>query len=441
MKPIIKAENVSKQYHIGTAESASKSLREVLSETIRDPRKPFRNLRRSDAETIWALKDINFEVQPGEVYGFIGPNGAGKSTLLKILSRITEPTTGRVDIYGQVGSLLEVGTGFHPELTGRENIFLNGAILGMRRGEIERKFDEIVAFSEVEKFIDTPVKYYSSGMYMRLAFSIAAHFEPEVLIVDEVLAVGDAQFQKKCLGKIGQVAKQGRTILFVSHNMIAVQSLCEQVMWLNSGRIVEAGPANQVVRNYFKSAAAPDQITEESWEDPSSAPGNEIVRIRRIRVRPADGWSEPLTMTTPVLVDVEFWNMAAGGELHVTLHVYTEQDVIAFTTGSALDSPWFQAGMPAGLFRCTCYIPGGLLNAGRHRFVIFVVRETSSVVLQRASAVSFEIIDLQQREGSSFGKEPGVVAPVLKWTTDKIDSSPGDGMLLEESRKGTPLTK
>src|SRR5258707_5219817 len=227
MKPIIKVEGLSKQYRIGVRQESFATLRDAIAGAVRAPLNRLRRNGHSANNTIWALKDVGFEVAPGEALGIIGRNGAGKSTLLKLLSRITEPTTGEVELYGRVGSLLEVGTGFHPELTGRENIFLNGAVLGMRRAEIARKFDEIVAFAEVDEFLDTPVKHYSSGMYMRLAFAVAAHLEPEILVIDEVLAVGDAQFQKKCLGKMEDVSKnEGRTVLFVSHNMGAIKSLC-----------------------------------------------------------------------------------------------------------------------------------------------------------------------------------------------------------------------
>jgi lipopolysaccharide transport system ATP-binding protein len=251
MKSIIRARGVGKQYRIGAREQGYTTLRETI---VGAASAPFRRLRGgggSAGEIMWALKDVSFDVAPGEVVGVIGRNGAGKSTLLKVLSRITKPTTGEVDIYGRVGSLLEVGTGFHPELTGRENIFLNGAILGMRRAEIARKFEEIVAFAEVEKFLDTPVKRYSSGMYVRLAFAVAAHLEPEILIVDEVLAVGDAQFQKKCLGKMSDVAKEGRTVLFVSHNMVAVKSLCQRALLIEAGRVSCDGDVDQVVDSYL----------------------------------------------------------------------------------------------------------------------------------------------------------------------------------------------
>lgn len=249
MKPIIRVEDLSKQYKVGINKTRLLTFRESIVSSLKSPLKKRNN---GEDAKFWALRDINFEVEPGEVVGIIGRNGAGKSTLLKIISRITEPTRGRIELYGRVGSLLEVGTGFHPELTGRENIFLNGAILGMRRSEIVKKFDEIVDFAEIEKFIDTPVKHYSSGMYMRLAFAVAANLEPEILIVDEVLAVGDAEFQKKCLGKMKSVSdKEGRTVLFVSHNITAVSNLCKRAFFLNSGKIEFIGNVNETIALYL----------------------------------------------------------------------------------------------------------------------------------------------------------------------------------------------
>jgi len=259
---VIRVENLSKRYRIGSLRPSYKTLRESLTEAAQAPLRRAAKLLRGEAygaagleETIWALKDVSFRVDQGEVVGIIGRNGAGKTTLLKILSRITEPTEGCAEIHGRMGALLEVGTGFHPELTGRENIYLNGAILGMRKVEIESKFDEIVAFSGVEQFIDTPIKHYSSGMAVRLAFSVAAHLEPEILLVDEVLAVGDAAFQRKCMGKMQDVAREGRTVLFVSHNMGAIQSMCQRAIWLNGGKVMSDGVSRQVVQQYMGSAS------------------------------------------------------------------------------------------------------------------------------------------------------------------------------------------
>src|SRR5687768_9891943 len=278
--------NVSKCYRIGGVHPGYMTFREMLGDAISAP---FRRLRgvNGDYQMIWALREVNLEIRQGELIGIIGHNGAGKSTLLKILSRITRPTKGRVEIFGRVGSLLEVGTGFHPDLTGRENVYLSGAILGMRRVEIERKFDQIIAFAEMEKFVETAVKFYSSGMYVRLAFSVAAHLEPEILMMDEVLAVGDAAFQQKCLDKMRDIRRQGRTIFFVSHDMAAITRLAKRVVLLEGGRVASDGPAQQVVRDYLSSnwmAGA-----ERAWDDAAAAPGNHVARLRRVRVRTEDG--------------------------------------------------------------------------------------------------------------------------------------------------------
>jgi lipopolysaccharide transport system ATP-binding protein len=422
MKPIVRVEKLGKRYRLGKREAAYGTLRESIVDALQAPFKRLRSQNGSSVgETIWALRNLNFVVEPGEVVGVIGRNGAGKSTLLKVLSRITEPSTGRAELYGRVASLLEVGTGFHPELTGRENIYLNGAILGMRKAEIERKFDEIVTFAELEKFLDTPVKRYSSGMYMRLAFAVASHLEPEILMVDEVLAVGDAAFQKKCLGKMGDVAREGRTVLFVSHNMVAVQSLCKRVLWLDRGEIFENGAAGTVVSNYLNKSFGSTASAEEVWPDIASAPGNDLVRLHAVRVRAQEGDAAgPLTMRTPFSIEVEYWNLSPDAQLHITLHLYTDHEIIAFTTGSALDLRWSEQLMPVGLFRSACYIPGELLNAGRHRFNVLVVKDRSSVIYRHESTVSFEIVDLDEREHSWYGREPGVVQPVLKWTTEQL---------------------
>jgi lipopolysaccharide transport system ATP-binding protein len=422
MKPIIRIENLGKRYQLGTRDAGYDTLRDSITRAVRAPweRLRRRNGKRDD-ETIWALKDVRFDVAPGEVVGVIGRNGAGKSTLLKVLSRITEPTTGRAELYGRVASLLEVGTGFHPELTGRENVYLNGAILGMRKAEIDRKFDEIVAFAELEKFLDTPVKRYSSGMYMRLAFAVASHLEPEILVIDEVLAVGDAAFQKKCLGKMSAVAMEGRTVLFVSHNMIAMQSLCRRIIWLDGGEIVESGPAGDVVSNYLQGSVGSAALLEEVWDDAATAPGNDVVRLHRVRVKPQDENSPPhLTLNTPFLIEIEYWNLVADTQLHIALHLFTEQDIVAFTTGNGTDLVRNHRRRPVGLVRCICYVPGELLNAGRHRFVLYFVKDGSSLSYRYRSEVSFEIVDLEEREGSWYGREPGAVRPILQWTTEHL---------------------
>jgi lipopolysaccharide transport system ATP-binding protein len=420
---MISVENISKRYRIGnytsgTAKQGSliRSLASPFNYLISTLREP------PEDEIIWALTDVTFHVKQGEVMGVIGHNGAGKSTLLKILSRITEPTRGRALIHGRVGSLLEVGTGFHPELTGRENIFLNGAILGMKRAEIDRKFDEIVNFADVEKFIDTPVKRYSSGMYVRLAFAVAAHLETEILLIDEVLAVGDASFQERCLGKMGDVAQQGRTILFVSHNLVALQNLCHQAVWLDHGKVMEVGMSGQVVRSYLQASTSRISQTEKYWDDLASAPGNDDVRIRSVRIYAEDGKpSDLLDLQTPLTIEVEYWNCIPDARLHVTLHVYTEQHIVAFTSGSVeTDIEWASRPHPVGLFRSVCHIPPNLLNTGLHRVLLLVVKNSDTIIFRHEDILSFSMLDLEKRPGSWYGKEPGAVRPRLDWKTEYL---------------------
>jgi lipopolysaccharide transport system ATP-binding protein len=419
----VQVEKLSKRYRIGKSKSHLNGRKpfwnvvtapfSYLSNTLREP---------SPDEIIWALKDVSFEVEQGKAFGMIGRNGAGKSTLLKVLSRITEPTTGQALIHGRVGSLLEVGTGFHPELTGRENIYLSGAIMGMKKAEIDRKFDEIVAFAEVDKFIDTPVKRYSSGMYVRLAFGVAAHLEPEILLVDEVLAVGDAAFQKKCLGKMGDVAKTGRTVLFVSHNMVAVQNLCNQVIWLDGGKTVEEGNPSQVISHYLLTSTS-SAVAEREWDDQTKAPGNDKVRLRRVYVRAGDGLtSELITMQTPLKIEVEFWNLTSAAQLSVTLHLYTEEQIVAFTTGSEeTDSVWGTRPLPVGLFRSVCHIPGNFMNRGSYQVLLLIVQNTDTIIYRYENVLSFEVHDTSKRSGAWHGKESGVVHPSLEWRTQYLD--------------------
>ena len=422
MKPIIRVENLSKQYRLGAANRpAYDTLRDRLASAALSP---LRALRGGDArgagETLWALRDVSFNVEQGEVVGVIGRNGAGKSTLLKILSRVTEPTGGRVELYGRVGSLLEVGTGFHPELTGRENIFLNGAILGMKRAEITRQFDEIVAFSEVEKFIDTPVKRYSSGMYMRLAFAVAAHLEPEILIVDEVLAVGDAAFQRKCLGKMGTVAREGRTVLFVSHNMTAMQGLCNRVVWLEAGRVAEDGRTERVISDYLKTSFS--ALVEQTWDDPASAPGGDIVRLRGARIRPEGGKpSDPINVRTPFLLEFEYWNLRPDTVLNMSVVLLNEEGVMLFNTGPVNEPVWSGRPCPAGLFRSVCRVPGGLMNDGAVRVHLHVVRDQSVVLSTHEDILSFDVRDDAESRPNWYGKWPGALRPMLDWGTELLE--------------------
>jgi len=422
----IRVENLSKLYHIGRAQEQHDTLRDALVAGLRAPLQRLSQITNHKSritnhdDTIWALKDVSFEVKRGEVIGIIGRNGAGKSTLLKILSRITEPTKGRAEIHGRVGSLLEVGTGFHPELTGRENVYLSGAILGMRRHEIERKFDEIVDFSGVEKFIDTPIKRYSSGMKVRLGFAVAAHLDPEILLIDEVLAVGDAQFQKKCLGKMGDVAHQGRTVLFVSHNLIALQSLCPRAIWLNDGRLIEDGLSLDVVASYLDLQTT--KLREQVWDDPVVAPGTEIARLHRVWVEPEDAslGVDVITRETPVSIGVEYWHFDPDVQIHITLQVSVEQQVVAFASASSQDPFWEEVARRRGLMRCTCQIPAQLLNTGQHRIRVLVVRDRSRVIYAMEDALSFEVVELEQRGSAWFGKVAGVVRPALRWQSEYL---------------------
>ena len=330
-EPIVKIENISKSYTISHRDSYD-TIRDKVTELVKKPlQKITRKQNQIVKEKFWALRDINFTIQEGERIGIIGKNGSGKSTLLKILSQITQPDTGRIELNGRVASLLEVGTGFHPELTGRENIFLNGAILGMKQTEIRSKIDEIVAFAEIEKFLDTPVKRYSSGMYVRLAFAVAAHLEPEILIVDEVLAVGDAQFQKKCLEKMQGISSSGKTVIFVSHNMTAIMSLCNRSILLNQGENVFYGDTKEVVDYYLKNSLG--LITEQKWTDKDKAPGNSFIRMKSAVIKSANS-AKIFELDTKLVMEFEFWNFLVDAEINLSVHVCNSDNQVVFNTFS-----------------------------------------------------------------------------------------------------------
>ena len=407
---VIKVENLSKLYYLGGAKH--NSLRDTIASFVKNPRRDRKN-------ELWALKDVSFEVNDGEALGIIGRNGAGKSTLLKILSRITKPTRGTAEIRGRIGSLLEVGTGFHSELSGRENIYLNGAILGMKRAEIESKFDEIVAFSEIEKFIDTPVKHYSSGMYMRLAFSVAAHLEPEILIVDEVLAVGDVAFQKKCLNKMRDVGRAGRTVLFVSHDMQAVSRLCSRAVWLKDGQMVSTGETSKVISEYLHEQS--HSGAERSWEDAATAPGNEFTRLRSVRVCDAEGkTSAALDIRQPVGIEMTYEVLRGGKVLIPNFHFYNEQGVCIFISHD-WSGEWRTTQREPGEYTSTCWIPPNFLAEGD----VFVKVAVSTylpidVHFVVSDAVSFNVLDSFEGDaarGDYGGPMPGVVRPILDWET------------------------
>ncbi|RYD82614.1 MAG: ABC transporter ATP-binding protein [Sphingobacteriales bacterium] len=414
---VIKVENISKQYRLGTVGTGS--LAHDLNRTwhkVRGKEDPYLKIGevndravKGSSDYVWALRDINFEVKQGDVLGIIGRNGAGKSTLLKILSRTTSPTIGSIKVKGRIASLLEVGTGFHPELSGRDNIFLNGAILGMSRQEIKSKFDEIVDFAGVERYIDTPVKRYSSGMYVRLAFGVAAHLEPEILIVDEVLAVGDAEFQKKALGKMKDVSTQeGRTVMFVSHNMTAIKNLCPSCIFMNNGAISSIGETEEVMNKYLSHHT--NSSLKQYCDDPEVAPGNDKVKMKRIEVIPAfNNIDGPITIYTPINIEFEFWNYTENIAINLSMHLYTINGECVFNVGSPAMK------LSKGLHKGVCEIPANLLNDGVYTISMMVVGEGSYALYNFEDTVGFEVVE--KRTGSNWhGKHPGFIRPQLTFT-------------------------
>lgn len=421
----IRVENLSKQYRIGASKN-NRNLREALIEGLKAPFRRAGRLLQGHAkgaaeleETIWALRDVSFEIKKGETVGIIGPNGSGKSTALKILSRITEPTLGFAEIYGRVGSLLEVGTGFHSELTGRENIYLSGAILGMRRAEIKRKYDDIVAFAEIGKFIDTPVKHYSSGMYLRLAFAVAAHLEPEILIVDEVLAVGDTRFQKKCLKKMEDIGQEGQTVLFVSHSMSAITQLCQRAILVDQGLIIKDGPSREVVDSYLKSDNA--TIAERVWCDLSKAPKSDVVRLRAVRVKTKDGLiTEMVYISQAVEIEIEYDVLKSGYILLPILNFYTGTGISVFESND-IDPTWRRRPRSVGHWTSTVRIPKNFLSEGMLLVTLsFVTLDPFVGQFKESNALVFHVAD-DMKEDSARGDYPGKmesgVRPVLKWST------------------------
>lgn len=426
----LNVQDVSKLYRIGAREARRDTMAQSLAAMIRSPIRNFKRYRSlydftdvdldgpTPKDVIRALDGVNFQVRRGEVLGIIGVNGAGKSTLLKVLSRITPPTRGRLAIRGRVSSLLEVGTGFHPELTGRENIYLNGTVLGMRKREVDRKFDEIVDFSGVDTFLDTPVKRYSSGMRVRLAFAVAAHLEPEILIIDEVLAVGDASFQRKCLNKMEDVGKDGRTVLFVSHNMATVTRLCPRALLLKNGRIIDDGPADRVVSEYLSGDHGTTAIHE--WPD-EDAPGNGTVRLRALRVLDADlRPAETIDIRRPTVLEIEFEVVRAGRLLLPHFQLYNEEGVHLFKTVD-LDPGWRGRPRPSGRYVSRALIPGNFLAEGR----VYVSAGVCAIEpIQPAffvrQAVAFQVIDSldgDSARGDWAGLMDGVMRPMLDWET------------------------
>lgn len=426
--PAIEVRGLGKKYHIGAVKTARyNTLRDSLVNVAVGPIRRARKLLSGQAtgaaeldEEIWALRDVSFDIARGEVVGIIGRNGAGKSTLLKVLSRITEPSAGYARIQGRMGTLLEVGTGFHPELTGRENVFLNGAILGMHRPEIERNFDEIVEFSEIGKFIDTPVKHYSSGMSLRLAFSVAAYLEPEILLIDEVLAVGDVSFQRKCIGKMNDVAKQGRTILFVSHNMAAVNRLCERVLWIDEGGVRRSGETGDVIREYLADGSS--FVGERTWEGGLSNPGVDELRVHAMRVRDSQGRvTSGVAGDEPFRVEIDYEITENLPASRIGFVVSTPDGTVAFDAFDS-DKERFASRRLPGNYTSVCDIPGQLLGPGR--YVLTVVAGIPGVrsLASFDGALTIDVNDTGVVGLHVPGGRRGVFRPNLDW--DVVEHGP-----------------
>jgi len=417
MTPIIRVERLSKQYRIGNGLSSYQTLRERMAEMIERPLKTLRNGNHSQpVASIWALKDVSFEVHRGEVVGIVGRNRSGKSTLLKTLSRITDPTLGSIELSGRCGSLLEVGTGFHPELTGRENVYLNGAILGMSRTEIKQRFDEIVAFAEVEQFIDTPVKHYSTGMYLRLAFAVAAHLRTEILFIDEVLAVGDIEFQRRCLGRVESIAREGRTVMLVSHNLGAVTQLCRRALWLNEGRLELDGNSNEVVAGYFSQS----YTARHSWERPQEN-GDELEQeliLRSVRIRQQSEATAVVSFDQEFTAEIEYELKKPVADVSIVLRIVSESGTIIFTSSDRDTHDELRGSIRAdGRYSSVCKIPGKLLKSGTF-FLTVGLRRQGTWIESHENLLMFEVSAI----GNPLHPQRlGVITPVLDWDVRKLD--------------------
>jgi lipopolysaccharide transport system ATP-binding protein len=420
--PAIHVENLGKQYRIIGTHRGKQSVREALAGAVAAPLRRLFGSGLSRRETLWALRDLHFEVQRGEAVGIVGRNGAGKSTLLRILSRITRPTTGRALLRGRVTSLLEVGTGFHPDLSGRENIFLNGAVLGMSRAQIRSKFDAIVAFAEIEKFLDEPVKHYSSGMYVRLAFAVAAHLEPDILILDEVLSVGDAAFQQKCQTRIEEILRNGCTLLLVSHNLHAVATLCSRALYLHEGVLRSDGPPRDVIGQYLaQTAPRHDDAGECRWTGLDEAPGNESIRLHAVRIVSGERATGRVDVQSPVRIEVEYQNLLPDARID-TLIQLSEESGVGVLSSANLPSfnsdtdAWHDIPRPPGIYRSSCTLPAHLLNEHRYFVSVFIVANKAQVAVASHNVIAFQAYDgdpLRHRV-------VGVVRPRLAWQTERL---------------------
>lgn len=436
MSVILKAENISKQYRLGTVGTGT--LSHDLNRwwhSIRGKDDPYlkiggvndRSLKAS-GDYVWALKDINFEVKQGEVLGIIGKNGAGKSTLLKILSRVTAPSTGIIKTKGRIASLLEVGTGFHPELTGRENIYLNGAILGMTKSEITSKLDEIIDFSGCEMYIDTPVKRYSSGMTVRLAFAVAAHLEPEILVIDEVLAVGDAEFQKKAIGKMQDLSSgQGRTVLLVSHNMGSIEKLANRCLILSKGELIYQGKTKDSINYYLSSNSS--EITSQKWHDKFNAPGDNFAKLKSLSITDSESKTKfKFYSSEDIYINIEYWDLNINFKNTAIIHLLNELDDVIFASNEFNSPDWADIHTGSGVIKATCRIPGFLLAEGNYKVLIAVGTYNPNVIhFKLDEGLTFCVIDelyakdIVRGNTSMNLKWPGIIRPLLNWEIVKKD--------------------
>ncbi len=420
----IKVRGVSKRYNIGAKLKQNKLSIKMLDNV----KSMLRRESTNEKAHIWALRDIDFDVKEGESLGIVGRNGAGKSTLLKIISSITAPTTGRIEINGTIGSLLEVGTGFHPELTGRQNVYLSGTIQGMNRRTITSLFDEIVDFSGVETFIDTPVKHYSSGMYMRLAFAVSAFAKTDILIVDEVLAVGDAQFQKKCIAKMQESTSQGRTLLFVSHQLALIANICDRCVLLSKGQKIAEGPARETVLTYMNELESGDANAGEIvWRDPASAPATPLIRVNSIRVIAQGKTTGVVDIDKAFQIEIDYTMLKSGSPLYVRFHVINTEGVIVFNSvnfrsANLIPDEWAGKNYPEGVYKTTCTVPGNFMNDGNYSISLYIITSESNFMeMAKPNILSFTVRETGEMRGEFMGVWLGTVRPKLAWHTEQLE--------------------